>query len=517
VVGYSYQQVKREYTNGSRTGLQHIGGQTLSTITSGLGIASAGSGASAFYRIQGFLGRLNYSYSDKYLVTLSGRIDQDSRFGPDYRTGNFYAAAASWRISKEPFFHVNWVSDLKLRASYGELGISNVLQDLGGSWPTLGFLNRSPRAVYGVDQTPVAGGYQATINNPDLRCEKRKETNIGVDASLFNDKIAVTLEAYNNLSKDVLVDVPLGYYLGTADSKIISNAASIRNRGIEFSVTYRHNEGPFKWDIGVNGTTIQNRVVAVGNQGAGVDYVDVPNITFVRSKIGNPMSSWYMLKAEGLFQSQEEINNYKNKNGTVIQPQAKPGDVKYLDNNGDGQINNDDRVLIGSPWPKFQGGAQFNASYKQFSLNLQVVGVFGYKVYNDIRRVLDGYQTTNFRTDINPWTPTNTNTSDPRLGIEVGDAGISSNNYANSSRWLENGSYARIRNLELGYSLPESLLKKANIANARVYVSGQNLLTITGYKGLDPDVTGSGVQLRGFDNGNWPASRIISFGVQCEF
>lgn len=517
VVGYSYQQVKREYTNGSRTGLQHIGGQTLSTITSGMGIASAGSGASAFYRIQGFLGRLNYSYNDKYLVTLSGRIDQDSRFGPDYRTGNFYAAAASWRISKEPFFHVNWVSDLKLRASYGELGISNVLQDLGGSWPTLGFLNRSPRAVYGVGQTPVAGGYQATINNPDLRWEKRKETNIGVDASLFNDRIAVTLEAYNNLSKDVLVNVPLGYYLGTADSKIISNAASIRNRGIEFSVTYRHNEGPFKWDIGVNGTTIQNRVMAVGNQGAGVDYVDVPDITFVRSKIGHPMSAWYMLKAEGLFQSQDEINNYKNKNGTVIQPQAKPGDVKYLDNNGDGQINNDDRVLLGSPWPKFQGGAQFNASYKQFSLNLQVVGVFGYKVYNDIRRVLDGYQTTNFRTDINPWTPTNTNTSDPRLGVEVGDAGISSNNYANSSRWLENGSYARIRNLELGYSLPEGLLKKANIANARVYVSGQNLLTITGYKGLDPDVTGSGVQLRGFDNGNWPASRIISFGVQCEF
>jgi len=517
VVGYSYRQQKREFTNGSRSGLQNIGGQTFTTITSGLGISSAGSGTSEFFRMQGFLGRLNYSYADKYLVTLSGRIDQDSRFGANFKTGNFYSAAAAWRISKESFFDLNWISDLKLHASYGVLGISDALGTIGGSWPTLGYINRSPRAVYGVDQRPVGGAYQAIIANPNLRWEKRKATNIGLDASLLNNRIDVTLELYNNRSEDVLVPVPLGYYLGTADSKIVANAASIRNRGVEFSVTYRHNEGPFKWDIGINGTTIQNRVMAVGNQGVGVDYLDVTNITFVRSKIGNPMSAWYMLKAEGLFQSQEEINNYKSKNGTLIQPKAKPGDVKYLDNNGDGQINNDDRVFVGSPWPKFQGGAQFNASYKQFSLNLQVVGVFGYKVYNDIRRVLDGYQTTNFRTDINPWTATNTNTSDPRLGIEVGDEGISSNNYVNSSRWLENGSYARIRNLELGYSLPESLLKKANIASARVYVSGQNLVTFTGYKGLDPDVKGAGLELRGFDNGNWPASRIISFGVQCEF
>ncbi len=525
VVGYSYQQFKRDFTNGSRTGLQNVGGQTYTAITSALGIPSAGSGTDQFYRIQGFLGRLNYTYNDKYLLTLSGRIDQDSRFGPDYRTGKFYAAALSWRLSKEPFFHVDWISDLKLRASYGQLGISNVLQVLGGSWPTIGFINRSPRAVYGVDQTPIGGAYQAILANPDLRWEKRDETNVGVDASLFNDRIIVTLEGYNNKSKDVLVDVPLGYYLGTADSKIISNAASIRNRGIEFSVTYRHNKGPFLWDIGVNGTTIQNRVIGVGNQGVGVDYIDAPGVSFIRSQIGRPMSSWFMLKSEGIFQSQDEINNYKNKSGQVIQPQAKPGDIKYLDDNGDGQITNDDRVFVGSPWPTFQGGMQFNASYKQFSLNLQVVGVFGYKVYNDIRRVLDGYQTTNFRKDINPWTPTNTNTDDPRLGIETDDAGISFNNNANSSRWLENASYVRIRNVELGYSLPAAMLKKAGFATARVFVSGQNLLTFTGYKGLDPDVTGaadpnlpgSGVQRRGFDNGNWPAGRLISFGVQCEF
>jgi hypothetical protein len=224
-----------------------------------------------------------------------------------------------------------------------------------------------------------------------------------------------------------------------------------------------------------------------------------------------------MLQTNGLFQSQEEIDNYKNKEGTVIQPQAKPGDVKYIDENGDGQINNDDRTLMGSPWPTFQGGLQFNVSYKQFTLNAQFVGVFGNKIYDDIRRVLDGYQLTNFRKDINPWTSTNTNTSDPRLAREIDDPGVTFNNLNTSSRWLENGSYFRLRNVELGYSLSENILNNIGFSSTRIYISGQNLFTITKYKGLDPDVTGAGVQLRGWDNGNWPSSRIISVGLQCEF
>lgn len=519
VVGYSYQQEKRTFTSGSRLNLNTINGTTYTTISSGLGVPSSGGGVSAFYRLQGYLGRINYAYKDKYLLTGSGRIDQDSRFGPNYRTGNFYSIAGSWRISNESFFKSNLVNDLKLRASYGQLGISSSLQELGGSWPILGYINNNQRAVFGVNQSPVIGESQATINNPDLRWEERNETDIGIDASFLNNRISVTADVYNNISKGVLVNVPIAFYLGadvgdyTANS--LSNAASIRNKGIELSITYRDYRRPFNWDISVNGTTISNEVISVGNQGSGINYIE--GTDFIRSQVGHPMAAWFMLKTDGIFQKQEDIDNYVNKEGVQIQPNAKPGDIKYIDLNGDGTINNDDRQFVGSPWPKFQGGLQFNAKYKRFSLNLQLVGVFGYKIYDDIRRNLDSYaQLNNFRNDIDPWTPTNTNTNDPRLGL-VTDPGINDNNRGESDRWLENGSYLRVRNLQLAYLLPEAFVKRSGFKNSSIFVSGQNLFTITKYKGLDPDVEGAGINQRGLDNGNWPPARIISFGISAEF
>ncbi len=224
-----------------------------------------------------------------------------------------------------------------------------------------------------------------------------------------------------------------------------------------------------------------------------------------------------MLQTAGIFQNQQQIDSYVDKNGNKIQPNAKPGDIKYVDADGNGVIDDGDRQFVGSPWPKFQGGLQFNATYKQFTLNVQFVGVFGNKIYDDIRHNLDGYQNTNFRSDINPWTPTNTNTSDPRLGLETGDAGIASNNLATSSRWLESGSYLRLRYLELGYIFKAATLKTIGFNSTRIFVSGQNLFTLTKYKGLDPDVVGNGILLRGYDSGNWPSSRIITFGLQFDF
>ena len=203
---------------------------------------------------------------------------------------------------------------------------------------------------------------------------------------------------------------------------------------------------------------------------------------------------------------------------------AKPGDVKYIDQNGDGTINNDDRTFVGSPWPTLQTGAQFNASFRQFSLNIQLVGVFGNKIYNDVRRALDSYEQTNFRSDISPWSPENTDTGDPRIAL-ASEQGIIDNNLGTSERWLENGSYVRMRNVEVGYNVPSALLGRMGVQNARLFVSGQNLFTITKYSGLDPDVVGNPdpinaqvrILQRGVDLGNWPASRVFSFGIQCNF
>ncbi|MFL5772639.1 MAG: SusC/RagA family TonB-linked outer membrane protein, partial [Flavisolibacter sp.] len=182
----------------------------------------------------------------------------------------------------------------------------------------------------------------------------------------------------------------------------------------------------------------------------------------------------------------------------------------------DGTINSADRQYAGSPWPTLQTGLQFNAIIKQFSFNLQLVGIFGNKIYNDIRRNLDSYQVTNFRSDLDPWSPTHTSGEDPRL-VEGSDPSVSANNMGQSDRWLESGSYVRVRNLEIAYQLPKTLLDRANFSNGRIFISGQNLFTITKYKGLDPDVQGVGIIARGLDAGNWPSSRVISFGIVADF
>src|SRR6185312_7792543 len=210
VVGFSRTEQKREVTSAGRTILQNVNGQYFTTIGSALGSASADGGTPLFWRSHGYLGRINYTYNDKYLVTLTGRIDQDSRFSSAYQTGYFPSAAAAWRISKEKFFNVSWINDLKLRASYGKLGFSDVL----GSWDYLGLLNNNPRAVYGVAQTPLVGEYQAQIANSNLRWETRIQKNIGFDANLLNNAVSLSADVYNSLSKDVLVQLPLAQYLG---------------------------------------------------------------------------------------------------------------------------------------------------------------------------------------------------------------------------------------------------------------------------------------------------------------
>jgi TonB-linked SusC/RagA family outer membrane protein len=515
VVGFSRADQGRDYTNASKNLLQNVNGELFSTISSALGAPAASGGLNNKWRNHGWLGRVNYAYADKYLLTLTGRIDQDSRFGPNYRTGYFPSAALGWRISKEDFFKVSWINDLKLRGSYGKLGFSDVLS----AWQYIGYLNNDPRAIYGTGQTPAVGAYQAVITNPDLRWETRLQTNVGADAQLFENAVTVSVDWYRSLSKDVLVLVPLPQYLGSAGSPYV-NTGSIRNTGIELALAYKNYHHALKWDVSGNLTTINNKVLSVGNQGVdanghAIDYLEPAN--FVRSQVGHSMASWYVIKTDGIFQSQAEINGYTNKAGTIIQPNAKPGDIRYVDANGDGKINDQDRSFAGSPWPTLQTGLQFNASYKNFSLNIQLIGVFGNKIYDDVRRAMDNYQLTNFRKGINPWSPTNTGGTDPRLAVDNGsDPTVSVNNMGETDRWLENGSYVRLRNLQIGYSLPTAWTNKIKFNSARFFISAQNLLTITKYKGLDPDISNTNLGMRGFDSGFWPSSRIFSAGVNID-
>ncbi|MFC6997035.1 SusC/RagA family TonB-linked outer membrane protein [Rufibacter roseus] len=513
VVGVTQQTIHHEGATAGRTFLQVVDGQYYTTINSAGGAAAVSGDVINNFRNLGYLGRVNYVLKDRYLFTVTARVDQDSRFGEAYRTGFFPSFSAAWRLSEEEFFNVEWVNNLKINASYGTLGINTL-----GSWDYIGYLNSNPRAVFGPNGSEIIGigAYQARLTNPDLRWESRIVQNLGFDAGLFNNKLTLEFNAYNSESRDVLVNLPIALYLGNLEGDPPVNAASIRNRGFEFGATYRNSERALKWDVSVNATTIKNEVLDLGNRGRVQNYISTG---LTRSEVGRPLGEWYVMKTAGIFQNYDEVYAHVNSQGTIIQPDARPGDIRFVDINDDGRITEDgDRTYVGgSPWPTLQTGAQFNASYKNFSVNLQLVGVFGNKIYNGVRRDLDSYQLNNFRRDINPWREDNTNTTDPRLGLEEGDPAIALNNAFSSDRWLENGSYVRVRNLEVGYALPKAALSRIGFGTARIFVSGQNLITFTKYSGLDPDVVGSGILDRGFDSGNWPASRIFSFGIQCGF
>ncbi|PPK88636.1 TonB-linked SusC/RagA family outer membrane protein [Neolewinella xylanilytica] len=507
VVGISDQQTQRNYTFASRSDLVESGGDPFEQINSATGESLAEGGVTSDYRTIGFLGRLNYNYAQKYYLTLTGRVDQDSRFSADNRTGIFPSVAGSWRISKEDFFQVPWIDDLKFNASYGTLGIVTL-----GSWDWRGTINNNPRAILGTIQV---GATQAGLVNPDLRWENRKSQNYGIEAAVLDYRLTLSANYYRILSEDALVtNLPVATYLGNLGGSPPVNAGSIQNTGFEFEANYRQQMDRVELNVGFNLTTINNTVQAVGNRGEGIDYIQTG---LTRSRVGEPLGEWYLLQTDGIFQSQAEVNAHAVE-GTLIQPFAQPGDIRYVDVDGDGQITDQDRSFTGkSPWPNLQLGSQLGLSYANFDVSAQIIGVFGNTLYNSVRSQLDSYQNTNFRSDVSPWTPDNTNTDDPRIGVATNDQGLVDNARGNTDRWLEDGSYLRLRNLQIGYTIPQAALDRLSISDLRVYVTGQNLLTFTKYTGLDPDVQGNGILERGVDNGNWPSSRIVSLGLNLNF
>jgi TonB-linked SusC/RagA family outer membrane protein len=523
VVGYTQQTIQTDFTSGTGLFLARSGSDYFTTITSTSNLPGdrTASGRLEKYLIDSYLGRLNYSYDNKYLVTLTFRSDKDSRFSPEYRTANFPSAALAWRLSEENFFNVNWITNLKLRGSYGILGSANL-----SPYQFIGFLNQGPNAVFGLNQEGVSGAIQAKLASGDLRWEEKTTTNLGFDASMFNHQFNVTFDIFRSVSDDVLIPQPLPGYLGNLQGDPIVNIGSIENKGLELDLGYRPQlSGNFKWNIAANLSIIRNEILALGNLGideqTGLrrDYITSGN---TRSQVGRSIGDFFVLRTDGIFQNMEEVNEHN-----AQASYARPGDIRFknlVDEGSTDDINNRDREFVGSPWPDFTTGLQFNSSYKNFSFNFQLYGAFGFELYNDVRRDLDSYGYSNYRRDINPWTPTNTNTDDPRLGVSYAlggvpaDRGIVSNARGNSDRWLEDASFLRIRNVELGYNLPEGILNRNQILNMKIFLSGQNLFTFTGYSGLDPDVVGANINLEpGVDNGNYPSSRIVSIGLNVGF
>jgi TonB-linked SusC/RagA family outer membrane protein len=507
VVGISNQLNTREILSGQKSNLPINSGITDYFQGLNQGSDAATSSFTNKWAILGYLGRLNYNYMDRYLVSFTFRRDGDSRFGPDYRWANFPSISAAWRISREGFYNIPWMNDLKLRASYGELGNSEFLSP----WQYSGRINPFPRAVFGLNEVEQLGAINTQLANVDLHWETKKTANVGLEASFLQNRLSFVAEYFIAKTEDVLTNIPLPPSMGNAGGDPPVNAASLENRGFELSATYRAPQsGDFRWDAMLNVTTIKNKVTGLGNIGSKT-YIQLGD---ARTQIGRSIGEWYVLKTDGLFQSQKEIDDHK------VQPWAKPGDIRYVDADGNGVLDLDkDRVFVGSPWADVETGLVLNGSYKNFTLGMQWYAVFGNQIYNRPRYTIDrADQNTNYRSGIQPWTPQNPNTDFPRIAISTpSDQGIAYNVLPFSDRWLESGSYVRLRNLELAYTLPARSLRSLGFSGGRVYVSGQNLFTFTKYTGLDPDITGVNIFERGLDNGQYPAQRIISVGVNFGF
>jgi TonB-dependent starch-binding outer membrane protein SusC len=524
VVGYSNQLVRSDGNLASKTNLSSYGGDYFTTINSATGAAGA-SGFLSKRFLTSYFGRVNYNYAEKYFASFTFRSDKSSVFSPNDRVGLFPSAALGWRIDKEDFFKTEVVSLLKIRATYGVLGIPNA-----DPYQFTGALNQAPRAVFGSDQALYVGGTQGLLVYEDLGWEQKATLNIGIDAAFLNNTVTATLDIFRALTKDVLVQQPIPTYLGgLPDVFPIVNIGEIENRGIELELGYRPKlTGDWQWSANANVSVIRNEIISLGNLGIDPVTGDARNYISsgnTRSQVGRSIGEYYVLQTNGIFQSQEEIDEHG-----AQADYAQPGDIRYrnlVDGGTGDDITDRDRTFAGSPWPKFTTGIQLNVSYKAFTLSMQWYGAFGQKLYNDVLRDLDGMGYSNYRDGLSYWTPTNTNTGTPRLGVSYStglpgdpavDRGIVSNVRGNSDRWIEDGSFFRLRNLEIGYNLPSTLLNRISMTSARVYVSGQNLLTFTKYSGLDPDVVGANINLEpGVDNGNYPSSRIISVGLNVGF
>ena len=459
----------------------------------------------------GILGRVNYTYADKYLTSFTFRRDGSSLFSEDNRWGNFPSASVAWRISKEKFWNVSAINDLKIRASYGSLGNSEFLQP----WLYYATINPFPRAVFGPGEVEQIGQIVTRLANSDLRWERKKTSNIGLEASFLKSLFSISADYFIAKTEDVLVDLPISATTGNAGGNPAVNAASLENRGFELALTVRPpSNGNFKWDATLNFTTIKNKVTAFGTE-----TTKFTQLGDARTALGRSIGEWYVLKTNGIFQSQAEIDAHKGKTGQVLQPWSKPGDIRYVDVDDNGTLDLDkDRYYAGSPWADFETGLQLNAAYKKFSINMQWYAVVGNELYNRPRYNVDRMdQNTNFRKEATFWTPQNQSTVWPRAAIGAPDQGIQYNVLPQSDRWLESGSYLRLRNLEFAYTFSKASLKRIGFTSSRIFVSGQNLFTITNYKGLDPDIAGVNIFERGLDNGQYPALRIFSAGINFGF
>lgn len=504
LAGYTYQDSRfrhiQAYGEGLPQGLEEIDAATTNRSNEGNSWRSV---------LTSILGRVFYSYQNKCLFTATIRRDGSSKFGKNNRYGYFPSFSLGWNVAEEKFMeNVHWLDQLKLRGGYGVLGNQEIDNYQYSSTITTGI--NYPDGNGGLLQ----GAFPKNFANPDIKWEETAMTNVGIDFMAFNNRLSLTADYYVKNTKDILLTVPIPISSGGANDPI-RNAGKIRNNGFEFNLGWMDQPNPdISYGINLIGSFNKNKVIAMGSESGSIKGGSTnQNITTSETKAGYPIGGYWLISTAGYFNSQEEVDAYA-KDGKKIQPAAEPGDIKFVDANNDGVINDDDRVFQGSPFPDFTFALNGNMRYKNFDLSIGLQGVLGNKIYNATRQTLeDVTKGSNFLAScLDYWTPENKNASHPRLTWDDPNR----NTRAESDRYLENGSYLRLRSVQLGYTFPQTWFKGA-IQHARVYINAENLFTITSYSGYSPDVNADNANYRGFDNFIYPTNRTFMLGLNVTF
>ncbi|MDR2389504.1 MAG: TonB-dependent receptor [Tannerellaceae bacterium] len=474
-------------------------------------------GTGASLAMLSYLGRINYNFKNRYLLTGSIRSDGSSRFIGSNRWGVFPSAALAWKLSEESFFKnldLTWLNNVKVRLGYGELGNENI----DSYYPYLTPITQRQYYTLGSGQVRLNGSGLSGIGNAEAQWETSTQSNAGLDLMFLNGKMEVTVDYYIRKTNDILLSQQIPQISGS--SSIVRNVGGLENKGFEFAISYKESLRDFSYNVNLNLATVKNKVVNLGTSGSLIssfayDYVliDFQGAlgNMIRSEVGKPYGQFYGYQTDHIFRNQAEIDRY-TKDGAKIQPEALPGDFKFKDLNDNGRIDDGDMTFIGNPIPDITYGLSLDAQYKRFDLNLLFQGVWGNDIYNAAKYYFvrfDGRQ--NVRADYMDayWRGENSSAS---LPIVTQDLTRNTRNYRNSDFYIEDGSYLRLKTMQLGYNHTPSSSIRAVIPSFRIYLAMQNLFTVTRYSGFEPEVSTISV-----DRGQYPQSRSFLLGMVLNF
>lgn len=449
-------------------------------------------------------GRLTYDYQSRYSLTAIVRRDGSSKFGPNNRYGVFPSVGLSWIISEEGFFpNLGPIDLVKIRTSYGINGNEEI-----GDYQFISTLDKSRGYIFGGGR--IIGASPSYIENADIRWEQSEQFNVALDISGYDNRLTASVDYYIKTTKDLLEVIPIPGHVG--NDPPFANVGSVQNKGVEINLNWRNFENLIKYSVGMNATYNQNKMTYIGNEEKvlpGASWAIAGMVT--RAEEGLPIGYFWGYQTDGIFQNTNEVFAHINSEGKPLQPNAKPGDVRFVDVNRDGKIDADDRTMIGNPTPDWTYGINANFEYKQFDLSFLFIGAYGHDIFNGAQRQ-DLRYTNRPVSALDRWTEEGSTNDIPRYTwADV------NNNYRVSDLYIEDGSYIRLKNIQLGYTLHRSILNRIGATNWRFYISAENLLTITGYSGPDPEIGARSSFDIGIDRGVYPQARTFRLGTSITF